>query len=215
MPQLHLKQPGFTYSACGPFTKHRERIQKFRETGNLKYLSRNELDKACFVHNAAYSDSNDLAKRTILDKILKDRAYEIARNCGYGGYQRALAGMVHKIFDKETGSRISVNEWLAKELHNTVIKIFKRRKVYARFKFYIWAADLAEMGSLSSHNKNVKYLLCVMYVFTKYPWIKPLNDKKGKTVLNAFIEIVNEYNHKPNKLWTDQGREFYKKLMQE
>ena len=65
MPKLHLKQPGFTYSACGPFNKHCERIQKFKETGNLKHLYRNELDKACFVHDAAYSDSKDLAKRTI------------------------------------------------------------------------------------------------------------------------------------------------------
>ena len=80
IPQLHLKQPEFTYSACGPFTKHRERIQKFRETGNLKNLYRNELDKACFTSDAAYSDSKDLDKRTIADEILKDRAYEIARN---------------------------------------------------------------------------------------------------------------------------------------
>ena len=87
MPELHLKQPGFTYSACGPFTKHRERIQKFRETGNLKHLYRNELDKACFAHDAAYSDSKDLAKRTISDKILKDRAYEIARNCKHDRYR--------------------------------------------------------------------------------------------------------------------------------
>ena len=62
MPELHLKQPGFTYSTCGPFTKHRERIQKFRETDNLKQLYRNELDKACFANDAAYSDSKDLAK---------------------------------------------------------------------------------------------------------------------------------------------------------
>ena len=80
IPQLHLKQPEFTYSACGPFTKHRERIQKFRETGNLKNLYRNELDKACFTNDAAYSDSKHLDKRTIADEILKDRAYEIARN---------------------------------------------------------------------------------------------------------------------------------------
>ena len=83
MPELHLKQPGFNYSACGPFTKHRQRIQKFRETSNLKHLYRNELDKACFAHDAAYSDSKDLAKRTISDKILKDRADDIARNCKY------------------------------------------------------------------------------------------------------------------------------------
>ena len=69
MPELHLKQPGFTYSACGLFTKHCKRIQKFRETSNLKHLYRNELDKACFGHDAAYSDSKDLAERTISDKI--------------------------------------------------------------------------------------------------------------------------------------------------
>ena len=63
MPELHLKQLVFTYIACGPFTKHRERIQTFRETGNLKHLYRNELDKACFAHDPAYSDSKDLAKR--------------------------------------------------------------------------------------------------------------------------------------------------------
>ena len=80
MPELHLKQPGFTYSACGPFTKHCKRIPKFRKTGNLKYIYKNELDKACFAHDAAYSDSNDLAKRTISDKILKNRACAIARN---------------------------------------------------------------------------------------------------------------------------------------
>ena len=71
MPELHLKQPGFT-GACRSFTKHRERIQKFRETGNLKHLYRNELDKACFAHDAAYSESKDLGKRTISGKILKD-----------------------------------------------------------------------------------------------------------------------------------------------
>ena len=90
MLELHLKQPGFSYSACGPFTKHRERIKKFRETGNLKHLYRYELDKACFAHNAAYFDSKDLAKITISDNILKDRACEIARNRGYDGYLNEL-----------------------------------------------------------------------------------------------------------------------------
>ena len=98
MPDLHSKQPGFTYSACGPFTKHRERIKKFRETGNLKHLYRSELDKACFTHDAAYSDTKDLTKVTISDKILKDRAYEIAKNCEYDGYHRVLASMVYRFF---------------------------------------------------------------------------------------------------------------------
>ena len=84
-----------------------------------------------------------------------------------------------------------------------------------RFKDNIKTAVLAEIKSLSSKNKNVKYLLCVIDVFTKYAWVKPLKDKKGKTVLNTFIEIVNESNCKPNKLWVDQGRKFYNKLMQE
>ena len=122
--------------------------------------------------------------------------------------------MVYKFFDKKTESGISVNEKLAEELHTPVIKKFKRRKLYARFKDNIWATDLAEMESLSSMNKNVKYLLCAIDVFTKHAWVKPLKDK-GKTVLNAFIKIVNKSNHKPNKLCVDQKREFYNKLMQE
>ena len=80
MPELDFKQLGFTYIACGLFTKHCEKIQKFREKSNLKHLYRNKLDKACFAHDAAYSDSKYLAKRTISGKILKDRASEIARN---------------------------------------------------------------------------------------------------------------------------------------
>ena len=101
MLELHLKQPGFTYSACEPFSKHCGRIQKFRETGNLKHLYRNELDKACFGHDASYSDSKDLVKTTISGKILKGSAYETAWNCGYDGYQRALVSMTHKFFDKK------------------------------------------------------------------------------------------------------------------
>ena len=123
MPELHLKEPGFTYSACGPFTKHCERLNKFRETGNFKHLYKNELDNACFAHDAAYSDSKDLAKRTISYMTMKDKAY--ARNHGYDGHQRALASMFYKFFNKKTGSGISVNEPLAEELHKSVIKKFK------------------------------------------------------------------------------------------
>ena len=117
-----MKQPGFTYCACGPFTKHRERIQKFRETRNLKHLFRNKLHKACFVHNAAYSDSKDLSKRPISDKIFKNKAYEIARNPGYDGYQRALPGMLYNFFNNKTRLRISVNKQLPEELHNPFTK---------------------------------------------------------------------------------------------
>ena len=146
---------------------------------------------------------------------MKGRAYEIPINCNYNEYQISLASMVYKFFGKRTGSRISVTEQLAEELHKPVIKKFKLRKVYARLKDDIWAADLPEMESLSSKNKNVKYFLSVIDFFTKIAWIKPLKGKKGKTVLNTFIEIVDESNRKPNKLWVDQRKKFYNKLMQE
>ena len=99
-PQLHLRQAGFIYSACELFTKYRSKIQKFVETGNLKHIYKNELDKACFALDAAYSDSKDVAKRTISNKMLKDRAYEVAINPKYDGYQRGLASMVYKFFVK-------------------------------------------------------------------------------------------------------------------
>ena len=92
------------------------------------------MDKSRLAHDAAYSYSKDLAKITISDKILKDTAYEIARTRGYEGYQRPLASMVYKLYDKKTRLGISVNKQLAKELHKPVIEKFKRRKVYARFK---------------------------------------------------------------------------------
>ena len=164
MLEQHLKQPGFTHDVLGPFTKHRERIQICRETGNLKHLFRKELDKNYFAHDTAYCDSKDLAKRTISDKILKDRVYEIARNCNYDG-SKSISNMVYKFFDKKTGSGISVNEELADELHKPVIKKFKRRKVYKNFKDNIWVTDLIKMVSLPTKNKSAKYLLCVIDVF--------------------------------------------------
>ena len=77
MPEMHLKQPGFTYSACGPFTKNKERIQKFKETGDTNYIYKNKLDKASFQHDMAYGDFKDLVKRTIADKVLRDKAFKI------------------------------------------------------------------------------------------------------------------------------------------
>ena len=90
MPEMHLKQPGFTYSACGPFTKNKERIEKFMQTGNTDFIYSNELDKACFQHHMAYDKTKDLIKRTQSDKVLKDKAFKIARDPNYDGYQRGL-----------------------------------------------------------------------------------------------------------------------------
>ena len=102
MPQMNLKQPGFTYSACGPFTKNKERIQKFKETGDTSYIYKNELDKACFQHDMTYGDFKDLKKRKASDKILSDKTFNIAKNPKYDGYQRGLSSIVYKFFDKKS-----------------------------------------------------------------------------------------------------------------
>ena len=94
MPEMHLRQPGFTYSACDPFTKNKERIEKFMQSGNTDFIYKNELDKACFQHDTAYGKSKDLVKRTKSDKVLRDKAFKIASNPKYDGYQRGLASMV-------------------------------------------------------------------------------------------------------------------------
>ena len=102
MLEMHLKQPGFTYSACGPFTRSKERIEKFMQTGNTDFIYQNELDKACFQHDMAYGKSKDLAKRTPSDKVLKDKAFKIASDLKYDGYQRRLASMVYNFFNKKS-----------------------------------------------------------------------------------------------------------------
>ena len=104
MPEIHLKQPGFTYKACGPFTKNKERIEKFMQSRNTNFSYKTELDKACFQHEMAYGKSKDLAKRTQPDKVLKDKTFKIASDPKYDGYQRGLASMVYKFFDKKSAS---------------------------------------------------------------------------------------------------------------
>ena len=97
MPEMHLKQRGFTYSTCGPFTRNKQRIQTFMQTGDTNYIYRNELDRVCFLHDMAYGDFKDLKRRTQSDKVLKDKAFSIANNNPkYDGYQRGLASMVYK-----------------------------------------------------------------------------------------------------------------------
>ena len=103
MPEMHLKQPSFTYSACGPFTKNKERIEKFIQTGNTNLIYKNELDKACFQHDMAYGKTKDLVKRTQSDKVLKDKAFKIVSDPKYDGNQRGLASMVYKFLDKKSG----------------------------------------------------------------------------------------------------------------
>ena len=67
--EIDIRQTGFRYSACGPFTKNKERINKFKETGDSRYIYQNELDKACFQHDMTYGDFKDLNGRTAADKV--------------------------------------------------------------------------------------------------------------------------------------------------
>ena len=102
MPEMHLGQPGFVYSACRLFTRNKERIQKFMQKGNTNYIYKNELDKACFQHDKSYGKYKDLERRTQSNKVLKDKAFEIANNPKYDGYQIGLASMVDKLFDEKS-----------------------------------------------------------------------------------------------------------------
>ena len=182
-------------------------LKKFKETGDTNYIYKNELDKACFVHDAAYSDSKDLTKRTVADKILKNKAFDIAKDPKYDGYQRGLASMVYKFFDskatsphkKSVGSgakRVNTkitpqNEQLAEELHKPIIR---------KFKDNIWGVDLADMQLFSKYNKGIRFSLCVIDIFSKYAWVVLLKDKRGISIVKAFQSILKQSNRKPNKI---------------
>ena len=175
-------------------------------------------DKACFKHDAAYAKYKDVENRLITDDKLKNSAYDIASNPEYDGYQRRLASMVYKFFNSKVAPRnktISgkgtkeVNKILAEELHKPVIRKINKRKVYSQFKDNIWGVDLVDTRLLSKKNKGIKYLLCAIDLFSKHAFVVPLKDKKGISITNAFNKIIKQSNRKPNKIWVDQGGEFY------
>ena len=180
MPEMNLRQPGFTYSACGPFTKNKEKIQKFKQTGDSRYIYKNGIDKTCFQHDLAYGDFKYLKRRIAADNVLRDKAFNIAKNPKYDRYQRRLASMVYKFFDKKTKDSgftlanksaiksILQNEQLAEELHKPIIRKFKEREVYSEFKDNIWAGDLADMKLISKFNKGFRFLLCVIEIYSKH-----------------------------------------------
>ena len=170
MPEMHLKQPSFTYSACRPFTKNKERIQNFKETGDTSYIYKNELDKDCFQHDMAYGEFKDLKRKTFSDKVLRDNAFNIAKNPKYDGYQRRLASMVYMFFDKKsTGSDVANNEIkqnlkLAEELRKSIIRKSRKRTVCSGFRDNIWGANLADMQLISSLIKDLDFY-CVLLIF--------------------------------------------------
>ena len=135
---MHLKQPGFTYSACRPFTKNKERIKKFKETGDSRYIYQNELDRFCSQHDMAYGGLKDLNRRTFADKVLRDKAFNVSKNPKYDGYQRSLASMVYNFFDKKssdsgTKNKNTLNKKLAEELPKPIIRMLNKKKVRSPF----------------------------------------------------------------------------------
>ena len=161
----------------------------------------------------AYEDFKDLPKRTAADKVLRDKAFKIASDQKYDGYQRGLASMVYKLFDKKSqGKGLANNKenvQLATELHKPIVKKFNKRKVCSSFKDNIWSVDLADMQLLSKFNTGFTFLLYVIDIFSKYAWVIPLKDKKGISIVNAFQIILKKSNRKPNKIWVDNRSEFY------
>ena len=132
MPELHLRQPGFTCSACGPFTKNKERIQKIMQTGDTIYIYKNDLDKASFQRDMTYGKYKDLEKRTQSDKVLADKGFEIANNPKCNGYQRGLPSIVYRFFQKSTSGRaikneIKQNQQLANKFQEPIIMKSRKR----------------------------------------------------------------------------------------
>ena len=209
MTELHLKQAGFTHSACGPFSRNKERIEKFMKIGNTDFIYRNEQ------HDMTYGKPKDLAKGTHSDNVLRDQAFKVASDPKYDSYQRGLASMINKFFDKKSrgsGVAFELNYQIANELHKQIIRKFKKRKVSSSFRDNIWGVDSADMQSLSKYNKGIKYLLCVIDFFNKYAWGICLKDKSRITIANSFQKIISK-RRKPNKIWVDQSDDFYNNLL--
>ena len=171
MPEMHLKQPGFTYSACGPFTKNKERIQKFKDAGDTNYIYKNAHDKACFQHDVAYGDFKDLKRRTFSDNVLRDKEFNIAKNPKYDGYQRGLASMIYKFFNKKSkGGGVNItlefNEQLAKELHKPIFRNLKKERFIQDLEIIFGGADLTDMQLISKFNKGLDfyYVLLIFLV---------------------------------------------------
>ena len=191
MPEMHLWDPKVKkYSACSPFTRHKQRINDFIKDGKLSHIAKNRLDAARFQHDSAYHKFKDLLGKKISDIVLKNKALKIALDPKVIGYQRSLAAIVYKFFNERTKGMGLNNEGnlqvLANELHKPIIKNFKRRKVYSSCKDNIWGDELSDMTLISKFNKEIKYLLCAIDLFSKYSWVISLKNKKGESIVEGF-----------------------------
>ena len=158
---------GFTNNTCGPFTKNKERIKKLKENGDSRYIYQNEVNKACYQHDIAYGDFKDLSRSTIADKVLHDKAFCVAKIPKGDGYQRGLASMVYKFFDKKISGGTFKNEVIsnkesAEELDKPIMRKFKKTKVDSSFIDNVCGADLEDKKLISKFSKRFNLLLCAI-----------------------------------------------------
>ena len=169
------------------------------------------------VFTTIWDKFKDLEKRTQSDIVLKNKALKIATNLKHNGFERELASIVYNIFGnrpngsglKENQENFLRNSQITEKLHTPIIRKFKKRKVFSSLKDNIWGVDFANMQLISKYNKGIRYLLCVIDLFSKYVWVVPLKDRKGVSIVNAFQKILDSSKRKPNKIWVYQGSEFY------
>ena len=205
MLEMHLKQPGFTYSVCGPFTKDKRIIM---QTGTGNYIYKNNLDKACFQHDMPYGKYKELTKRVESDKILRDKASKIASNPKYNGYEQGLASMVYKFFSTQVYRPLSdiksmSNQQLADELHKPIIRKSKRRRVSSSRQYLgIWLSLYVINKEIQ---KRIRFWLYVIYLFSKYSWVVPIKTKSCLTIVKLFQNVLDSSKGKPNKVCADQG----------
>ena len=149
---------------------------------------------------------------------MRDKGFNIAKIPKYDKYQRGLSSMVYKFFHKNNSGCAVKNESMSnqeldEELHKPIIRKFGKRKVYSSFIDNLRGTDLANMELLSTFDKGICFLLCAMYIYSKYLWVIPLKGAKGITITNAFQKILDESNRKPKKIWVDKGSEFHNRSM--
>ena len=144
-----------------------------------------------------HRDLKNLVRRTASDKVLRDEAFNIAKNPKYGRFQRGLASIAYTFFDKKSsgsGIKSMPNQQLVDDFYKSITKKFKIKKVYSWFKDHIFGAALAGMQLITKYNKRIRFNLCVIDSFSTYKWAILLKDKKGITIVNAFQKILNQKN---------------------
>ena len=194
--EMHLRQHGFTYNSCGPFLQNKERIQKIKETGDSRYIYQSELGKACFQHDMAYGDFKDLTRRANSDKVLYDKAFDIAKNPNYDKYHRGFASMTCKFFNKKLlvavlRMKFCLIKTQLKNHANQLLENLKKEKYTHLLLTIFGCADLADIKLICKFNKELRFLLYVIDMLSKYAWITPLKDKKG-TSITTFQKILDK-----------------------